>query len=72
MLIRNHLVDQVTGRVRWRESVAWMVGEGVTEFYEIGAGKALSGMVKRIERSAATVPVGTPEDVAKAVAAIKQ
>ncbi|MBF9044822.1 ACP S-malonyltransferase [Rhodobacterales bacterium HKCCE4037] len=70
MLIRKHLVDQVTGRVRWRESVVWMVSEGVTEFYEIGAGKALSGMIKRIERSAATAPVGTPDEVRAAAAAI--
>ncbi len=70
MVIRNHLVDQVTGRVRWRESVAWMVAEGVTEFYEIGAGKALSGMVKRIDRSVATQAVGTADDVRAAAAAI--
>ena len=70
MVIRNNLVEQVTGRVRWRESVAWMAAEGVTEVFEIGAGKALSGMVKRIDRAVATHAVGTPEDVAKAVAAI--
>jgi [acyl-carrier-protein] S-malonyltransferase len=67
MVIRNNLVDQVTGRVRWRESVAWMAAEGVTEMYEIGAGKALSGMVKRIDRSVATQTVGTPDDIAKAL-----
>jgi [acyl-carrier-protein] S-malonyltransferase len=71
MLIRNHLVDQVTGRVRWRESVTWMVGEGATEFYEIGAGKALSGMIKRIERGAVTAPVGKPEEVRAVAAGIK-
>ena len=70
MLIRNNLVEQVTGRVRWRESVAWMAAEGVTEVFEIGAGKALSGMVKRIDRAVATQAVGTPDDVAAAVAAI--
>src|SRR5690606_38553289 len=43
-LIRQLLVEQVTGSVRWRESVMWMAAEGVTEFWEIGAGKALSGM----------------------------
>ncbi|QXT38901.1 ACP S-malonyltransferase [Gymnodinialimonas ceratoperidinii] len=72
MVIRNNLVDQVTGRVRWRESVAWMAAEGVTEVFEIGAGKALSGMVKRIDRGIATHTVGTPEEVAKAVAALNQ
>ncbi|KPP87221.1 MAG: malonyl CoA-acyl carrier protein transacylase FabD [Rhodobacteraceae bacterium HLUCCA08] len=66
--IRALLVAQVTGAVRWRESVAWMVGQGVTEFWEIGAGKALSGMIRRIERAAATRQVGTPDEVTAAVA----
>jgi [acyl-carrier-protein] S-malonyltransferase len=61
--IRALLVAQVTGSVRWRESVLWMHGAGVTEFWEIGAGKALSGMVKRIVTGAATRAVGTPDDV---------
>lgn len=65
--IRSLLVEQVTGSVRWRESVAWMAGEGVTEIYEIGAGKALSGMVRRIERSIACTAVGTADDVKAAV-----
>jgi [acyl-carrier-protein] S-malonyltransferase len=62
-VIRTLLVEQVTGSVRWRESVAFMVGQGVTEFWEIGAGKALSGMIKRIERSATLNAVGTPADI---------
>ncbi|QYZ70861.1 ACP S-malonyltransferase [Neotabrizicola shimadae] len=62
--IRRLLVEQVTGSVRWRESVLWMAGQGVTEFWEIGAGKALSGMVKRIAKDAATRSIGTPEDIA--------
>jgi len=66
--IRALLVAQVTGRVRWRESVSWMEAQGVTEFWEIGAGKALSGMVKRIARGAQTRAVGTPEDVRAAIA----
>ena len=66
-LLRNHLVDQVTGSVRWRESVLWMAGEGVTELWEIGAGKALSGMIRRIDRSIATRAVGTPDDVRAAL-----
>ena len=66
-LLRNHLVDQVTGSVRWRESVLWMAGEGVTEIWEIGAGKALSGMIRRIDRSIATRAVGTPDDVRAAL-----
>lgn len=65
-LIRTLLVEQVTGSVRWRESVEWMAGRGVTEFWEIGAGKALSGMIRRIAREAETRAIGTPGDVAAA------
>jgi [acyl-carrier-protein] S-malonyltransferase len=61
--IRALLVAQVTGRVRWRESVGWMAAQGVTEFWEIGAGKALSGMVRRIAPEAATRTIGTPDEV---------
>ncbi|MBL9057314.1 MAG: ACP S-malonyltransferase [Rhodobacteraceae bacterium] len=62
--IRALLVAQVTGSVRWRESVQWMAGAGVTEFWEIGAGKALSGMIKRIVGGEVALrAVGTPEDV---------
>jgi len=68
--IRKLLVSQVTGAVRWRESVLYMAGEGVSELWEIGAGKALSGMARRIDRDLATRSVGTPEDVAAAVAAM--
>ena len=63
MLLRNQLVDQVTGSVRWRESVLWMAAHGVTETWEIGAGKALTGMVRRIDKSLATRTVGTPDEV---------
>jgi [acyl-carrier-protein] S-malonyltransferase len=62
--IRRLLVEQVTGRVRWRESVLWMAAQGVGEIIEIGAGKALSGMVRRIDKEIATRNVGTPADVA--------
>jgi len=62
--IRALLVAQVTGSVRWRESVQWMAGAGVTEFWEIGAGKALSGMIKRIVGGDVVLrAVGTPDDV---------
>lgn len=61
--IRALLVDQVTGSVRWRESVIWMSQNGVNEVWEIGAGKALSGMIRRIDRSIACRAVGTPDDV---------
>lgn len=70
--IKALLVEQVTGSVRWRESVQWMAGAGVTEVWEIGAGKALSGMVKRVDRSVATRAVGTPDDVKAAVAALNE
>ena len=62
-LIRQLLVEQVTGSVRWRESVLWMQSAGVVEYWEIGAGKALSGMIKRIASGAVTRAVGTPEDI---------
>jgi len=62
--IRDSLVRQVTGTVRWRESVAFMAGEGVDAFYEVGAGKVLTGLVKRIAAGAAATAIGTPEDVA--------
>ncbi len=62
--IRALLVEQVTGSVRWRESVIWMAEQGVTEFWEIGAGKALSGMIKRSAKGCETCNFGTPEEVA--------
>jgi [acyl-carrier-protein] S-malonyltransferase len=67
--IRSLLVQQVTGSVRWRESVLWMAENGVTEIWEIGAGKALSGMVRRIARSIACAAIGTPDDIKKALEA---
>ncbi len=66
--IRSLLVEQVTGSVRWRESVAYMAAQGVTEIWEVGAGKALSGMIKRVDRSVATKAIGTPADVAAVTA----
>ena len=67
--IRSLLVEQVTGSVRWRESVQFMAQEGVEEIWEIGAGKALTGMIRRIDRSLATKTVGKPEDVQAALSA---
>jgi [acyl-carrier-protein] S-malonyltransferase len=63
------LIAQVTGTVRWRESITFMVGQGATTFYEVGAGKVLSGLVKRIAEGATAGAVGTPEDVAAVAAA---
>ena len=68
--MRTLLVKQVTAPVRWRESVATMVEAGVTEFWEIGAGKALSGMIRRIERSATVRTVGTPDEVRDAAGSV--
>ncbi len=68
--IRSLLVEQVTHKVRWRESVAWMVEHGVTEFWEIGAGKALSGMVRRIAKETETKAIGSPDAVAETAAAV--
>ncbi len=70
-IIRSLLVEQVMGSVRWRESVGYMAAHGVTEIWEIGAGKALSGMVRRIAREIECRNVGTPEDVTAAAAALK-
>ena len=64
-VIRQLLVEQVTGSVRWRESVAWMAGQGVSEVWEIGAGKALSGMIRRIAKEIECAAIGAPEDIAK-------
>ena len=64
--IRDLLIRQITGVVRWREGVAWMVAQGVGEFWEIGAGKALSGMIRRVERGAVTLAIAAPADVTAA------
>lgn len=64
--LRQLLVEQVTGRVRWKSSVEWMAAQGVSDVWEIGAGKALSGMIRRIDKSLATRAVGTPQEVAAA------
>ncbi|WP_380052850.1 ACP S-malonyltransferase [Falsihalocynthiibacter sp. SS001] len=70
-VIRALLVEQVTGSVRWRESVAYMSAQGVSEAWEIGAGKALAGMIRRIEKSVECRAVGTPEEVVAAVESTK-
>src|SRR6266404_2234227 len=68
--IRRRLVEQVTGTVRWRESVAYMASHRVTRFFEIGAGKVLSGLVKRIADGAVGISVGGPGDIALAKEAL--
>ncbi len=61
--IRRKLVEQVTGMVRWRESVAWMAGQGVEKVVELGAGKVLSGLTRRIDRALTAQSVETPQEV---------
>src|SRR5271170_4413377 len=63
--IVRHLVEQVTGTVRWRESVLFMAQAGVTSFYEIGAGRVLAGLIKRIADTATASSIGTPEDITR-------
>ncbi|MDD9910978.1 MAG: ACP S-malonyltransferase [Ahrensia sp.] len=67
--IRKRLVEQVTGRVRWAESVSYMADEGVNQMWEIGAGKVLTGLARRIDRSVSGVAINTPADVEKVLAA---
>lgn len=63
--IRRLLVEQVTGRVRWRESIAWLAENGTTHFVEAGAGKVLTGMVKRIAKDASGEAIGDPDSIAR-------
>ncbi len=69
-LIADLLVEQVTGQVRWRETVEWFGSNGVDTLYEIGSGKVLTGLVRRIDRNITGVAVNTPDDIAKALEAL--
>ena len=62
--IKKLLVDQVTGQVRWTQSVQAMIGDGVDRFIEIGAGKVLSGLIRRIDKQANVSNMASPEDLA--------
>ena len=64
------LVEQVTGRVRWRETVEFMSASGVSTLCEVGAGKVLCGLARRIDRDLATMSIGTPAEVRTALAAL--
>ncbi len=68
--IKKRLVEQVTGTVRWRECVAYMAAHGITDFYEIGSGKVLAGLVKRTASTATAMSVGTPADIDAALATL--
>lgn len=61
--IRTLLVEQVTGSVRWRESMIWAADKGVTELVEMGSGKVLTGMAKRIDARLSAKALNTPEDI---------
>ncbi|MDQ2632857.1 MAG: ACP S-malonyltransferase [Pseudomonadota bacterium] len=68
--IARRLVEQVTGRVRWRVTIEWFGANGVTTLYEVGSGKVLSGLARRIDRGIATAAIGTPAEVEAALAAL--
>ena len=68
--IKKRLVEQVTGTVRWRECVAYMSAHGITDFYEIGSGKVLAGLVKRTATTANAMSIGTPADIDAALAGL--
>ena len=61
--IRAHLVEQVTGQVRWNETIAYMASQGIEGMLEIGAGKVLTGLARRIDKSLIGKPVNTPADI---------
>jgi [acyl-carrier-protein] S-malonyltransferase len=68
--IRSRLVEQVTGQVRWRETIEWMGGNGVSRLMEVGSGKVLSGLARRINRDLSSIAVGNPDDIEKALEAL--
>ncbi len=70
-VIRQRLVEQVTGMVRWRESVLWMAQNNITRLVEIGAGKVLSGLTRRIDRNLESANAGTPDDIDRIAALLR-
>ncbi|MEQ9689176.1 MAG: ACP S-malonyltransferase, partial [Bauldia litoralis] len=66
--IRANLVEQVTAMVRWRESIAWLAGAGVDTFVEVGSGRVLSGLARRIADGAVTMTAGSPDDIEEVAA----
>lgn len=69
--IKANLIEQVTATVRWRECMSYMAAQGVTEFFEIGSGKVLSGLAKRIVKDVDAYPVGTPADIDAAISRLQ-
>ena len=65
--IKKRLVEQVTGRVRWQESVEYMATKGVNRMFEIGSGKVLCGLARRIDRNIETIAIGGPDDIPAAL-----
>ena len=61
--IKKLLVNQITGSVRWRESIMWMAKNNVDEIWEVGSGKALSGMIRRIDKNINLLNISSPEDI---------
>ena len=70
--IRRKLVEQVTGTIRWRECVAYMAAHGITRFCELGAGKVLTGLLKKNAPEATGIAIATPGDVTEAAAQLKE
>jgi [acyl-carrier-protein] S-malonyltransferase len=70
--IKRRLIEQVTGTVRWRECVARMAADGVTTIYEIGSGKVLAGLAKRIAPALNAASIGTPQDIEAALPSLMQ
>jgi [acyl-carrier-protein] S-malonyltransferase len=68
--IANLLVEQVTGQVRWRETVEWFAANGVTTLYEVGSGKVLTGLARRIDKNVSGIAINTPADIDSALAAL--
>jgi [acyl-carrier-protein] S-malonyltransferase len=68
--IAKLLVEQVTGQVRWRETVEWFAANGATTLYEVGSGKVLTGLARRIDKTVNGIAVNTPADIDAAVAAL--
>ena len=68
--IRERLIEQVTGEVRWAETITWFAENGVETLLEIGSGKVLTGLARRISRDLKGIAIGTPDDIEKSIEAL--